>query len=81
MAATHYILTETPIKISDGSKAIFIQEIDGYHTKFTSTVSQPNNTTPYCVITKGEVSIPAGFPVWVWRKQNIPVKITVLMSE
>lgn len=82
MAATKFILTRTPTKILDGTKAAYIQEIRGSKTRFTSTVTLPNtNTTPYCQILKNDISISTGFPVWAWTPTEEIIEITVLVSE
>lgn len=81
MSAQEFVLNQTPVQISDGTKNIFIQEKTGFYTRFTTTTTSPTASTPYCVIKNGEVSIAKGFPVWVWARDISPSTIVVLMSE
>ena len=81
MSAQEITLTQTPIQVSDGTKNIYIQEKTGFYSRFTSTVTKPTTTTPFCIIKNGEVSISKGFPVWVWARDISPSTIVVLKSE
>ena len=82
MAATTYVLTQTPTLIADGTKAAYIQEIIGSGTRFTQSNTSPNtSTTPYCTIIKNDLSISAGFKLWAWTPTSTNITITVLTSN
>lgn len=82
MAATTYVLTTTPTLIADGTKAAYIQEIVGSGTRFTQSDTSPNtSTTPYCIITKNDLSMSAGFKLWAWTPTASTITITVLTSN
>jgi len=82
MAATTYVLTQTPTLIADGTKAAYIQEIVGSGTRFTQSDTSPRtSTTPYCTIIKSDLSISAGFKLWAWSPTETNITITVLTSE
>ena len=82
MSATTYKLTSnTPVQISDGTKAVYVQEIRGRLTRFTCTTTQPNpNTVTSCVILNNDISISAGFPIWAWT-EGAEIEIAVLRAE
>ena len=81
MAAATFILTNTPVKIADGTKSVYIQEIRGKHTRFTSSTTAPNITTATsCVILNNDVSVASGFPLWAWSEGE-SIQISVLTSE
>lgn len=82
MSATTYKLTSnTPIQISDGTKAVYVQEIRGSLTRFTCTPAQPNpNTATSCVILNNDISIAEGFPIWVWT-EGAEIELAVLRAE
>ena len=82
MAAKKFILTQTPTQILDGTKAAYIQEIRGKHTRFTCSATQPDPTTvPYCSILKNDLSVSVGFPVWAWTPTSETIELTVLTAE
>ena len=82
MPAQTFTLTQTPAQILDGTKAAYVQEIQGKNTRFTCSTTQPNvATTPYCTILKNDLSVSAGFPVWAWTPTSETIEITVLTSE
>ena len=82
MAAQTFVLTTTPTKILDGTKAGYVQEIRGKNTRFTCSTTQPNvATTPYCTILKNDLSVSEGFPLWAWTPTSETIEITVLTSE
>ena len=79
MAAQRFILTQTPVKILDGTKAAYIQEVVGTGVKFTVSVTAPNpSTTPACEIIKNDISISEGFPIWAWSSDVDPVTVSVM---
>ena len=82
MSATTYKLTSnTPIQISDGAKAVYVQEIRGRLTRFTCTTTQPNpNTVTSCVILNNDISISGGFPIWAWT-EGAEIELAVLRAE
>ena len=82
MSATTYKLTSnTPIRISDGAKAVYVQEIRGRLTRFTCTTTQPNsNTVTSCVILNNDISISEGFPIWAWT-EGAEIELAVLRAE
>ena len=48
MAATKFILTQTPTQILYGTKSAYIQEIRGTGTRFTTATTIPDPlTVPY----------------------------------
>ena len=82
MSAQSFTLTQTPVKIADGLKSVYIQEIRGSKTRFTCVTSQPDpNTTPYCQILDNDISVAAGFPIWAWTPTTEQIQITVLTAE
>lgn len=82
MAAQTFVLTQTPTLIADGTRAAYIQEISGSGTRFTQSETSPNtSTTPYCMITKNDLSVSSGFKLWAWSPTVDPITITVLTSE
>ena len=82
MSATTYKLTSnTPIQISDGAKAVYVQEIRGRLTRFTCTTTQPNpNTVTSCVILNNDISISERFPIWAWT-EGAEIELAVLRAE
>ena len=82
MAAQTFILTQTPTKILDGTKAGYVQEIINTGTRFTVSSSAPNTSTvPYCKILKNDLAVSAGFPIWAWTPTSTNITVTVLTSE
>ncbi|MEG1884866.1 MAG: hypothetical protein RR182_01160 [Alistipes sp.] len=84
MSAARFTLTTTPVKVSDGTKPTYIQEIIGVGARFTCTPSAPTpGTDPHCVIKRGEISLPAGFPIWAWTSDRDSgfIQVTVLAAE
>ena len=82
MASQTFTLTQTPVKILDGTKAAYVQEIRGEYTRFACSTTAPNPaTTPYCTILKNDLSVSEGFPLWAWTPTADPIEITVLTSE
>ena len=82
MAATKFILTQTPTQILDGTKAAYVQEIRGSKTRFTVALSAPNTATvPYCIILKNDLSVSTGFPVWAWAPTAENIELAVLTAE
>ena len=82
MAATKFILTQTPTQILDGTKAAYIQEIRGSKTRFTVALSAPDTATvPYCTILKNDLSVSIDFPVWAWTPTSETIELTVLTAE
>ena len=82
MSATTYKLTSnTPVQISDGTKAVYVQEIRGRLTRFTCTATQPHPATvTYCVILNNDISISEGFPIWAWT-EGAEIELAVLRAE
>lgn len=82
MPAQTFVLTQTPVKILDGTRSGYVQEIRGSKTRFTCTTTTPDTATvPYCTILKNDLSVSEGFPVWAWSPTAEPIEITVLTSE
>lgn len=82
MAATTYVLTQTPTLIADGTASAYIQQIEGEGTRYAESDTSPNtSTTPYCTIVKNDISISAGFKLWAWSPTASNIKITVLTSR
>ena len=81
MSAVTFNLTNTPVKISDGTKSVYVQEIRGKHTRFTCSPTAPDiNTVTSCVILDNDISVANGFPLWAWTEGD-PIQISVLISE
>ena len=82
MSATTYKLTSnTPVQISDGTKAVYVQEIRGRLTRFTCTATQPNpSTVTSCVILNNDISISEGFPILAWTEGE-EIELAVLRAE
>ena len=69
MSAQTFVLTQTPTKILDGTKAGYVQEIINTGTRFTvsaSTTAPDTGTVPYCKILKNDLAVSVGFPIWAW---------------
>ena len=82
MSATKFTLSQTPTKILDGTKAAYIQEVNGSGTRFTLSPTSPDTSTvPFCTIIKNDLSVSSGFPLWAWTPTAVPIVITVLTSE
>ena len=84
MAAQTFVLTQTPTKILDGTKAGYVQEIINTGTRFTvsSSNTAPNTATvPYCKILKNDLAVSKGFPIWAWTPTSTSITVTVLTSE
>ena len=82
MAAQTFVLTTTPTKILDGTKAGYVQEIINTGTRFTVSSSAPDTATvPYCKILKNDLAVSAGFPIWAWTPTATNITVTVLTSE
>ena len=82
MAAQTFVLTTTPTKILDGTKAGYVQEIINTGTRFTVSSSAPDTATvPYCKILKNDLAVSAGFPIWAWAPTSTDITVTVLTSE
>ena len=82
MAATKFILTQTPTKILDGTKSAYIQEIRGTGTRFTTAATIPDPlTVPYCQILKNDLSVSSGFSIWAWTPTVETIELAVLTSD
>ena len=84
MPAQTFVLTQTPTKILDGTKAGYVQEIINTGTRFTvsSSNTAPNTSTvPYCKILKNDLAVSKGFPIWAWTPTSTDITVTVLTSE
>lgn len=82
MPSQTFVLTTTPTKILDGTKAGYIQEIINTGTRFTVSSSAPDTATvPYCKILKNDLAVSAGFPIWAWTPSAEEITVTVLTSE
>ena len=82
MPSQTFVLTTTPTKILDGTKAGYVQEIINTGTRFTVSSSAPDTATvPYCKILKNDLAVSAGFPIWAWTPTSTSITVTVLTSE
>ena len=82
MPAQTFVLTTTPTKILDGTKAGYVQEIINTGTRFTVSSSAPDTATvPYCKILKNDLAVSVGFPIWAWTPTSTNITVTVLTSE
>ena len=84
MPSQTFVLTTTPTKILDGTKAGYVQEIINTGTRFTvsSSSTAPNTATvPYCKILKNDLAVSAGFTIWAWTPTSTNITITVLTSD
>ena len=84
MPAQTFVLTQTPTKILDGTKAGYVQEIINTGTRFTVSASStaPNTATvSYCKILKNDLAVSKGFPIWAWSPTSTTITVTVLTSE
>lgn len=82
MAAQTFVLTTTPTKILDGTKAGYVQEIINTGTRFTVSSSAPDTATvPYCKVLKNDLAVSVGFPIWAWTPSTDEITVTVLTSE
>ncbi len=82
MPAQTFVLTQTPTKILDGTKAGYVQEIINTGTRFTVSSSAPDTATvPYCKILKNDLAVSVGFPIWAWSPTSTNITVTVLTSE
>ncbi len=84
MPAQTFVLTTTPTKILDGTKAGYVQEIVNTGTRFTvssSNTAPDTATVPYCKILKNDLAVSKGFPIWAWAPTSTTITVTVLTSE
>jgi len=82
MPSQTFVLTTTPTKILDGTKAGYVQEIINTGTRFTVSSSAPDTATvPYCKILKNDLAVSVGFPIWAWAPTATNITVTVLTSE
>ena len=82
MPSQTFVLTTTPTKILDGTKAGYVQEVINTGTRFTVSSSAPNTSTaPYCKILKNDLAVSVGFPIWAWTPTSTNITVTVLTSE
>lgn len=82
MPSQTFVLTTTPTKILDGTKAGYVQEIINTGTRFTVSSSAPDTATvPYCKILKNDLAVSVGFPIWAWTPSAEEITVTVLTSE
>ena len=82
MPSQTFVLTQTPTKILDGTKAGYVQEIINTGTRFTVSSSAPDTATvPYCKILKNDLAVSVGFPIWAWTPTSTNITVTVLTSE
>ena len=82
MPAQTFVLTQTPTKILDGTKAGYVQEIVNTGTRFTVSSTAPDTATvPYCKILKNDLAVSKGFPIWAWTPTSTNITVTVLTSE
>ena len=82
MPSQTFVLTTTPTKILDGTKAGYVQEIINTGTRFTVSSSAPDTATvPYCKILKNDLAVSVGFPIWAWTPTSTSITVTVLTSE
>lgn len=84
MPAQTFVLTQTPTKILDGTKAGYVQEIINTGTHFTvsaSATAPDTGTVPFCKILKNDLAVSAGFPIWAWTPTATNITVTVLTSE
>ena len=84
MPAQTFVLTQTPTKILDGTKAGYVQEIINTGTRFTVSASSTvpdTDTVPYCKILKNDLAVSKGFPIWAWTPTSTTITVTVLTSE
>ena len=84
MPAQTFVLTQTPTKILDGTKAGYVQEIINTGTRFTvssSNTAPDTATVPYCKILKNDLAVSKGFPIWAWAPTSTDITVTVLTSE
>ena len=82
MPSQTFVLTTTPTKILDGTKAGYVQEIINTGTRFTVSSSAPDTATvPYCKILKNDLAVSVGFPIWAWTPTATSITVTVLTSE
>lgn len=84
MPSQTFVLTTTPTKILDGTKAGYVQEIINTGTHFTvssSSTAPDTATVPHCKILKNDLAVSAGFPIWAWTPTSASITVTVLTSE
>ena len=82
MPSQTFVLTTTPTKILDGTKAGYVQEIINTGTRFTVSSTAPDTATvPHCKILKNDLAVSAGFPIWAWAPTSTDITVTVLTSE
>lgn len=80
MTTQSFTLTQTPVQISNGTKAVYVQEIRGKLTRFACSTTSPS-TSVYAQILNGDVSVGVGFPLWAWTPDSNLIQITVLQAE
>lgn len=77
MATAKYTLTPVPVRISDGTKKVFVQSDNGAQFRFADSTTSPNTGV---FLKASELSIAEGFFIWAWNPSNTPLTITVATS-
>ena len=76
MSTQNIVLTQTPTMISDGTKAVYIQEIRGKYTRFASSPTLPS-TEAYAQILDNGLYVGVGFTIWAWSPTNSNNEVVV----
>lgn len=78
MSVQKYVLTNTPVKISDGLKKCFAQSEGFANFHFIHSLTAPDKTLYHW---GKEISISEGFTIWAWNPTNSPITLTVSTAE
>jgi len=72
---TTVALTNTPIQVSTGVKAVHLQVKKGSKPYYAISASSPSKSDFY-VLEDKVMNIGEGFSVWMWNPSSYPVEVT-----
>lgn len=78
MATVKHNLTATPVRISDGTKKVYAQSLDGLNFKYVQSTASPDKSVFHL---GREVSIGEGFSIWAWNPTTMPITLIVSTAE
>lgn len=78
MATQTIVLGNTPVRISDGTKRVFAESVNGDKFRCAVSTTMPDKKSFH---TPSELHISEGFSVWVWKNSRTPVSITVSTAD
>ena len=73
-------LTSTPIRVSNGSKAVHVTIKKGSKPFYAISATMPNKSA-YHVLEESVMNIGEGFSVWMWNGNSYPIEITYTEAQ